>query len=197
VQDATKEDPASGSRSTGPIADPVASPSATLRALRDSGPPIVLVDGTGRVVLASAAANALWSRSPEGLQLTDLFDDANAHDLEDAVRVGSYWSGNVTTDDDVRRTLECTCTPLTDAAAIGAVSCLSLVDRTDELNRIADLEAANRRSLALLDAMPDLLFRISSDLTFLDYRDPTTRGIDVPPDQFLGKRLDAFLPPRS
>ena len=195
MQDATEQDPASGLGSTGPHADTVASPSAILRALRDSGPAIALVDGTGRVVFASAAANALWTRSPEGMQLIDLFDDATAHDLEDAVRSGAPWSGYLTTDDAVRRTLECTCTPFAEAATVGAVSCLSFVDRTDELNRIADLEAANRRSLALLDAMPDLLFRISSDLTFLDYRDPTTRGIDVPPDQFLGKRLDAFLPP--
>ena len=197
MHDATTEEPASGRRATRPVGESLAEASATLRAIRDAGPAIILVDGAGVVVLASAAADALWSRHPEGLRLTELFDDPIANDLDVAVREGSPWSGHLATDDDIRRTLECTSTPLAlaDAATTGAVSCVSLVDRTAELNRIADLEAANRRSLALLDAMPDLLFRISSDLTFLDYRDPTTRGIDVPPDQFLGKRLDAFLPP--
>ena len=106
------------------------------------------------------------------------------------------WEGQVATRDTVRRILECKCLPVFNGDEHHpAISCVGLVDRTAELNRIAELEAAHQRSLALLEAMPDLLFRISSDLTFLDYRDPTTKGIDVPPEHFLGRRLDEFLPP--
>ena len=144
--------------------------------------------------MASAAALPLWARSPEGRQVRDLFVDTTAAGLFAAVAAGVEWEGYVTTTDAVRRTLECKCVPVSNEGEDSAICCVSLVDRTDEVNRIAELEAAHQRSLALLDAMPDLLFRISSDLTFLDYRDPTTKGIDVPPDQFLGKRLDAFLP---
>ena len=43
--------------------------------------------------------------------------------------------------------------------------------------------------------MPDMLFRISSDLTFLDYRDPTAKGLGLAPEDFLGKHLADFLAP--
>ncbi|HUP71803.1 MAG TPA: EAL domain-containing protein [Acidimicrobiales bacterium] len=146
--------------------------------------------------MASAAARHFWPLSPEGRQLRDLFEETNAGELLAAVTAGTEWDGYVGTLGDVRRTVECKSTPVVHAEGFdAAITCVSLTDRTEEVNRIAELEAAHERSLALLDAMPDLLFRISSDLTFLDYRDPTTKGIDVPPDQFLGKRLDAFLPP--
>ena len=157
---------------------------------------MLLIDDEGRVVMASAAAVRLWPRSPEGRPLRDLFGDTNGKVLAASVAAGVEWEGLVTTNDALCRTLECKCVPIShEEGSDSAVSCVSLVDRTAEVNRVAELEAANERSLALLEAMPDLLFRISSDLTFLDYRDPTTKGIDVPPDQFLGKRLDAFLPP--
>jgi diguanylate cyclase (GGDEF)-like protein/PAS domain S-box-containing protein len=165
-----------------------------LRAICDAGPAILLTDGDGKVVLASSAAKRLWARVVEGSVVTDLFDDPAASDLGASLRARTAWAGHLSTGEETLRTLECTCLPIAAETATGAVYCVSIVDRTDELNRIADLEAAHRRSLALLDAMPDLLFRISSDLTFLDYRDPTMKGIDNRLD-FLGKRLDGFLPP--
>ena len=193
MHDATLGEPQSRRRSTlqqGGVAS-----FDTLAAIRDAGPPILLVDRNGEIVLASAAAQGLWTGSIEGHDLGELLDAADIEGLAVAVRAGTRWDGYVHTKDAAHRSLECLCAPVGESAGGDrAVCCLSLTDRTAEVQRIAELEAAHQRSLALLDAMPDLLFRISSDLTFLDYRDPTTRGIDVPPDQFLGRRLDDFLP---
>jgi diguanylate cyclase (GGDEF)-like protein/PAS domain S-box-containing protein len=167
----------------------------SLSAIRDAGPPILLVDSEGRVILASATAQEFWPDPLEGRPVHDLFDTAVEAGLELALSKGGEWYGHVHTNDEMRRTLECRCVPVyaTDGADAG-ISCLSLADRTDEMQRIVELEAANQRSLALLDAMPDLLFRISSDLRFLDYRDPTTKGLGLAPDQFLGRKLDEFIP---
>ncbi|TML15601.1 MAG: EAL domain-containing protein [Actinobacteria bacterium] len=194
MNDATWGEPQSRRRTTLDQGD--GAPLDKLAAIRDAGPPLLLVDRNSTVVLASAAAQRLWPRSPEGRELRDLFDLPDIGGLCAAVSAGASWGGYVDTSDAVHRTLECLCAPVgADAGSDASICCLSLTDRTVEVQRIAELEAAHQRSLALLDAMPDLLFRISSDLTFLDYRDPTTRGIDVPPDQFLGRRLDDFLPP--
>ena len=196
VHDATKGEPLSGRRAPSALRLRDTAPFDTLTAIRDAGPPILLVDEEGGVFMASTAARQLWARTPEGRPLRDLFDDTNAAGFCAAVAAGVEWEGHIATNDAARRTLECKCVPVGDGEGEDStISCVSLVDRTQEVNRIAELEAAHQRSLALLEAMPDLLFRISSELTFLDYRDPTTKGIDVPPDQFLGKRLDAFLPP--
>lgn len=53
-------------------------------------------------------------------------------------------------------------------------------------------EATNR---ALLDALPDLIFRLSADGVFLDWIPGKNMGLLLPPDQFLGKPITETLPP--
>jgi PAS domain S-box-containing protein len=53
-------------------------------------------------------------------------------------------------------------------------------------------EATNR---ALLHALPDLIFRLSTDGVFLDWIPGKDTGLLLPPEQFLGKRLVDVLPP--
>ena len=50
-------------------------------------------------------------------------------------------------------------------------------------------------SHALLEAVPDLLLRISDDHRFLDFKPAKDFEPYVPPDEFLGKRIDEVLPP--
>ena len=47
----------------------------------------------------------------------------------------------------------------------------------------------------LLEALPDLLFRISDDYRYLGFKPAKDFEPYVPPDEFLGKRIDEVLPP--
>ncbi|MBX0326314.1 PAS domain-containing protein [Oscillochloris sp. ZM17-4] len=55
--------------------------------------------------------------------------------------------------------------------------------------------AASEASLrALRDALPDLLFVVDSDAVILSYHSPSLGQLYVPPESFLGRRVDAVLP---
>ncbi|MFI5166439.1 MAG: PAS domain S-box protein [Thermoanaerobaculales bacterium] len=49
---------------------------------------------------------------------------------------------------------------------------------------------------AIFKALPDLYFRVSTDGTIRDYRAGRSADLYVPPEQFLGRRLQDVLPPR-
>ncbi len=51
--------------------------------------------------------------------------------------------------------------------------------------------ASNR---ALLNAIPDLMFRVSRDGIYLDYKASDDVELYLPPSEFLGKRLTDFMP---
>ncbi|GAB4238051.1 MAG: hypothetical protein OHK0028_15510 [Deltaproteobacteria bacterium] len=57
------------------------------------------------------------------------------------------------------------------------------------------LVADERRLKAILSALPDLIFRIGRDGTFLDFHTPSPGLLAFPPEQFLGKRLSDIMPP--
>ncbi len=66
--------------------------------------------------------------------------------------------------------------------------------------RTMELKASEDRNRAMLEAIPDLIFRLSSDGMYLDFihteigaaREPR---IFPPPEQFVGKHIDEALPP--
>lgn len=49
----------------------------------------------------------------------------------------------------------------------------------------------------ILDALPDLMFQVSDSGILLDYRAPDARELAYPPEAFLGKPLQAILPPET
>jgi len=67
------------------------------------------------------------------------------------------------------------------------------VDITQRKLREAKQEQTERRMRILLDAIPDTMFLLRDGL-FVDYSF-NSRMLFVPPEQFVGKRLDAVLPP--
>ena len=72
-----------------------------------------------------------------------------------------------------------------------------VVERTAQLREANDaLRQVESRQRALLDAIPDLVFRIHRDGTFLDYSAPRG-GTFVPPERIIGAKADAmgFPPP--
>lgn len=56
------------------------------------------------------------------------------------------------------------------------------------------LRASQEKNQALLNAIPDLMFRISREGIFREYRSNSDSGLIMPPEEFLGKRVDEVLP---
>jgi diguanylate cyclase (GGDEF)-like protein/PAS domain S-box-containing protein len=160
--------------------------------LRSSGLGLLLVSEDSTVELASNMANVLWGRVLRGARLIDLVEEHHRSGLGLALGTGSIFEAVMATE--TGSVLVCRSGPVTDPASPAHPRWFVLAEASAHLARIKTLEAAHERNVALLDAMPDLLFRISSDLTFLDYRDPTLHGLGLAPADFLGKRLSDFLP---
>lgn len=59
--------------------------------------------------------------------------------------------------------------------------------------RLAALAKAQARNRALLDALPDLMFRMSHDGVYLEYKGPE-ENLVVPPDELIGARAHDVLP---
>ena len=66
--------------------------------------------------------------------------------------------------------------------------------RADTAQQTA-LHRTEERNRALLNAIPDLMFLLTRDGTFLDYHAPADDLLLVPPQQFLGKKMSEVLPP--
>ena len=66
---------------------------------------------------------------------------------------------------------------------------VAIIQEITQLKEIEEsLRLSEARQRALLDAIPDLVFRISRDGTFLDCADP--RGLAaIAPEQFIGTKL--------
>ncbi|HNX10279.1 MAG TPA: PAS domain S-box protein [Methanothrix sp.] len=67
-------------------------------------------------------------------------------------------------------------------------------DITPKIKMEMDLKTSEAKSKAILESVPDLIFQISSDGKFLDYRAPAGFEVYAPPEAFLGKGIDEILP---
>jgi len=66
----------------------------------------------------------------------------------------------------------------------------------DSPRNVAEVELlrSEERLKAILSSLPDLIFRIDREGTFLDFHTPSPDQLAVPPDRFLGKRLADLMP---
>lgn len=62
---------------------------------------------------------------------------------------------------------------------------------------LQDLHAANANNLAILNAIPDLLFEMDLEGRYLDYHSPHSDLLAAPPGQLLGKTVTEVLPPEA
>jgi PAS domain S-box-containing protein len=85
--------------------------------------------------------------------------------------------------------------PLFDAAgepyAVGGIS----TDITERKRAEEALRSSLATNRALINAIPDLIFRFSCDGTFINYKASKAEELLVTPNQFLGKRVDEVMPP--
>ncbi|MDH5330409.1 MAG: diguanylate cyclase, partial [Aquincola sp.] len=60
---------------------------------------------------------------------------------------------------------------------------------------LRDLQLAEARNAAILNAIPDLLFELDIDGTYIDYHSPHSELLAAPPADFIGKTVAEVLPP--
>ncbi|MDW8144823.1 MAG: PAS domain S-box protein [Roseiflexaceae bacterium] len=68
-------------------------------------------------------------------------------------------------------------------------------DITEQLRAEESLRASEQRHRALLNAIPDLMFLLSPDGVFLDYKADSRGDLILPPEAFLNKKVADVLPP--
>jgi PAS domain S-box-containing protein len=67
--------------------------------------------------------------------------------------------------------------------------------RADLQRREAALNASEERNRAILNAIPDLMFLLDREGTYLDYHATDEASLLMPPNEFLGKKVSEVLPP--
>ncbi|MBT4843282.1 MAG: PAS domain S-box protein [Anaerolineae bacterium] len=75
---------------------------------------------------------------------------------------------------------------------VGSISVFT--DLTEILAAKQALEESQTRMRAFLDAVPDMIFRITGNGIFLDFKTAETQKLLIPPEQFVGKTLQDVLP---
>lgn len=68
-------------------------------------------------------------------------------------------------------------------------------DISEQLHAEESLRASEQRNRALLNAIPDLMFLLSPDGVFLDYKSDSSGDLLLPPEVFLNRKVAEVLPP--
>jgi PAS domain S-box-containing protein len=68
-------------------------------------------------------------------------------------------------------------------------------DALNSLLMYRDLRESEAENRAIVNAVPDLLFRVHKNGIITDFRKPESMELYVPPEQFLGKAIIEVLPP--
>jgi PAS domain S-box-containing protein len=85
--------------------------------------------------------------------------------------------------------------PLYNAAGVAYAVCGISTDITERKYAEEALRSSLATNRALIDAMPDLLFRISTDGTYVNYKASKDYDLLLPPNEFLGKKVHEVMPP--
>ena len=72
---------------------------------------------------------------------------------------------------------------------------VSVTARGEVQRQTAELRTSESRNRALLENIPDLIFRLSGEGVFLDYHSAVENRFYVQPQEFLGKKIGDVLPP--
>ncbi len=170
---------------------------------------IVELDRFGRIAFSNAAASRVvgWTND----DLTGHFFhrlihhsnlDGTAYGEEDCPMISSIQSGTI------RRIrgevfwkkngqpvpVEYITSPIREGRDIvGAV--VSFREITEEICAQESLRLSEAKNAALLSAIPDLMFQVSRDGTFLDHKAPRNSDLFTRPEEFLGRQIRDVLPP--
>ncbi len=67
-------------------------------------------------------------------------------------------------------------------------------DMSERITAEENLRRSEQHNRALLAAIPDLMFLLSTDGTFLDYKGDSSGSLLLPPEAFLGRRVTDVMP---
>lgn len=93
------------------------------------------------------------------------------------------------------RPVEIVANNLLDVVEVGGLV-ITVRDRSQQAQAEADLERSQRLMSALLEALPDLIFRLGADGTFLDFHSPDHSRLLIQPEEFVGRRVDLVITDR-
>jgi len=71
---------------------------------------------------------------------------------------------------------------------------LTTLDISERIEAAETLRRSEQRNRDLINAIPDLMFVLSADGTFLDYKTDPTGTLLLPPEAFLGRRVTEVMP---
>lgn len=72
----------------------------------------------------------------------------------------------------------------------------SIIDISERKRAEQGLRKSEEENRAIINSVPDILFRIDAAGTILDYRAKTDSMLYVPPEAFVDKRIEDVLPPQ-
>ncbi len=161
------------------------------------------LDGSQFVLYASSGCRDLCELEPEVVQgdfqvLYKLIHPQDAKAFEESVRYSAstltpwQWEGRIITPSGKLKWIQGASRP--ERQAKGDILWDGLVmDITDRKQAESKLRESEARYKAILDAIPDLMFRISRDGEYLDFKG---EGADlaIPPENIIGKNLRDLLP---
>jgi PAS domain S-box-containing protein len=164
---------------------------------------VVAKDLEGRVTYWNKGAQALYGYSAQevlGFPITFIVKPEEAEEeqqrMQQALADGS-WRGQYLQQ---RK----------DGAAIWTYTSISLVqdsqgnpsgfiridrDITQQRENVEALRRSEAQQRAILEAIPDAMFRLSRDGTYLDYTAPQGFDFILPPEEFLGRTINEVMPP--
>lgn len=173
-------------------------------ALQATANAIVIADANGIVQWCNSAYSHLTQYTLEeivGKNFRELVksgvqDQDFYRTLWDTILSGQVWQGTLINQrkDGSHYTEEQTITPLADTE--GNITHFVTI-KQDVTQREASAQAlrqAELRQRTLLNATPDLMFRLDHEGTYLDYHANNPEELFVPPEQFLGRKTTEVLP---
>lgn len=164
---------------------------------------VMIIDANGKIIQCNAGsenllgykAEEMIGKTPDSLVSPDVAEDLN-REIWQHLRSGKRWSGIIkgTRKDGSEVFSESSISPLIDddgnTLAIVSVS----HDITPHRQLEAELKASQAHTSAILEALPDMVFVMDYDGTYLDYKGSPGEAPIAPPDQFLGKAVYNFMP---
>jgi PAS domain S-box-containing protein len=179
-----------------------------LRLVLDIIPAAVwVVDVQGKHLAQSAMSKTIWAEEALPAEAAKEYkgwwpgsgQTIAAHEWS---RVRALVQGETTINEEInieafdgrKKTILSSAVPIKDEAEaiVGAV--VLNMDITQQKQVEQALRQSDARNRALLNAIPDLMFRISRQGDYLDYKPAKALNLFVPPSEFLGKTIFDVLP---
>lgn len=164
---------------------------------------IAMWDRNGRVVRVNAAGARIFGATPEELEgsmIGDIFPEPSVRQAREAFRSvfengrprNAEWRTTINGEEERWYLVHTEPIHSPDGQVTAVITFSTDITRYKQLE--LELEAAVARLEATFEAIPDLFFEIDSEYRFRDYRPRSSSHFYLPPEGFIGKRMDEVLP---